>query len=199
MRRISSTAVRTAALAFLWVGLVYGAAPSCPSVEQMTPGQQLDYLRGDRASLPSECIEIAIERLGEARYAPAADILTSYLDFKVAGKNPPGQNYVIRVQWPLGDEYPAALALFRIKLPAADSLVHAIGDASSLDIVRVNAAEVLLAMNSADMSRAVAALVVASKGASDAATAGRLWEAAISLSRKCPGPELRSRCESALN
>lgn len=201
MLRISSTAVPklALALAFLWAGLVYGSEPSCPTVETMKPEQQLNYLRGDHASLPRECIEVAIKRLGEARYAPAADVLTTYLDFKVPGTNPPGQNYFVSVQWPLGDQCPAALALFRITLPAADSLVRVIGDASSSDIVRANAAEVLLSINGADMSKAVAALIVASRGAPDAATAAQLREAAITLSRKCPGPELRSRCEAALN
>jgi hypothetical protein len=80
----SSTAVETAALAlaFLWVGPLCGSEPSCPTVETMKPEQQLNYLRGERASLPRECIEVAIKRLGEARYAPAADVLAAYLDFK---------------------------------------------------------------------------------------------------------------------
>jgi hypothetical protein len=200
-RRMSSIAIQITALALacLCVGSSRGSKPVCPAVESMKPEQQLNYLRGDHNSLPPECVEVAIRKLGDASYAPATDVLTSYLDFKVPGTNPPGQDIVLGVQWPTGDKYPAALALFFIRLPAADSLVRAIGDASSSDIVRANAAEVLLFIHRPDMSRAVAALAAASKGASDAATADRLRQAATSLSMKCTGPELRSRCKAALN
>jgi hypothetical protein len=187
------------ALACLCVGPVRGSEPVCPAVESMKPEQQLNYPRGDRNVLPRECVEVAIRKLGEASYAPATDVLTSYLDFKVPGTNPPDAAVVFNVQWPTGDKYPAALALFFIRLPASDSLVRAIGDASSSDTVRANAAEVLLFIHRPDMSKAVAALAAASKAASDAATADRLRQAATSLSRKCPGPELRSRCQAALN
>ena len=99
---------------------------------------------------------------------------------------------------PWMEEYPAAHALLFIGLPASDSLVRVIAAASSSDLLRSNAEEVLLMVHRADPAGAVMALRQKSRSGLDAATSARLFESAIRLSRKCPG-DYRSSCEAALN
>jgi hypothetical protein len=150
--------------------------------------------------LTSDCIQFAISELERSAYAPGAAVLTSYLDFRVASANfIRGEHQVVINHLPWLDEYPAAHALFAIGRAATDSLVGAIASDNASDITRTNAGEVLLAINSENMAEAVATLTRASKAAPNAVVAGRLRDAATRLAQKCPGFELRSACELALN
>jgi len=56
--------------------------PSCPSLENASAAKQLSYLETGRSLQSTSCTEFAIRRLGEERYAPAADVLLSLLDFE---------------------------------------------------------------------------------------------------------------------
>ena len=137
---------------------------------------------------------------GDASYVPAAQVLASFLDFRVSSAKTARQSplqYRNRMPW-LGKEYPAATALFEIGLAASGSLVAAIGDSASLEIVRDHAAEVLLVLHRDHPANAVMVPITAGKVAPDAETANRLRESAAILARKC-GPQSRSACEAALN
>lgn len=182
--------------AFLRATTVYAADGPCQRLEGSTPGQQVRYLQGDRSGLQSECIVLAIGLLRQEAYIPAADVLTTYLDFRVVKQKPRNLDFD-RLPWM--EEYPAAHALFAIGPPATDSLVRAIANAAdSSDILRTNAEEVLLAIHSGNPSRAVGALRRSGKSTIDAVAAARLFESAMRLSRKC-ADQFRSSCEAALN
>ena len=181
--------------------MVDAAGPQCQELDDSTPKQQVGYLQRERSGLRLECVVLAISKLKEEAYIPAAGILTSYLDFKVAGtrSNQPRPGYNVdmgRACWM--EEYPAAHALTAIGLPASESLVRAIGSASASDLLRSNAEEVLFVVHGADPAGAVMALRQRSRSGLDAATSARLFESAIRLSRKCI-PEIRHTCEAALN
>jgi hypothetical protein len=186
------------AVALLTAGTAHAAA-SCQGLDDSTPKQQVGYLQRERSGLPPECIVLAISMLKAEAYIPAAGILTSYLDFKVARTHQPrpGYNVDISRAWWM-EEYPAAHALLAIGLPASDSLVRSIGNASSSDLLRSNAEEVLLGVYRGDNAGAVMALRQASRSGLDAATSARLSESAIRVSRQCM-PEIRHTCEAALN
>ena len=111
---------------------------------------------------------------------------------------------LIKPQWALGDEFPAANALlgFRGIVPglrptAVNHLVNAIGNPSVPELVRANAAEVLFFLND-DPSRSVGALTQASKAAGPEG-AELLRDAARKLAARCRSAEMRAACEAALN
>jgi hypothetical protein len=171
-------------------------APLCQELEHSGLPQMIEHLKGARSAPRGECIAFAIKTLGEKAFIPAADILTSYLDFKLSTPPSLGPPSMTRIPWM--EEYPAAEALAEIGLPATGSLVRAIGNVKSSDLLQANAEEVLLAIYKGNDPAAVALLRQASKTAPDANTAARLFESAIRLSRKC-FPDWRSACEVALN
>jgi hypothetical protein len=144
-----------------------------------------------------DCIDAAIRQLGNERYVPAIDVLASYLDFKSPTYTLPADAPVYNPRW--GYLYPATLALFEIGPPAIESLVRVIASPSSSDTAGTNAAETLMTINRIDMSKAVTALTTAAKATTDAVAAARLRDAARKLASTCPGPELRTKCEAALN
>ena len=104
--------------------------------------QQLKYLSEDRKSLSSDCIEVAIRRLGVERYAPAVDTLITYLNFEnqsLAHLHQMGlfNNPMIEH----GFAYPARAALAETGVLAIDKLITAaIASESSSRIVSENAA-----------------------------------------------------------
>jgi hypothetical protein len=197
--RISASAVRLLA-ACLIAGSMCAADPSCVELRQLPMDRQVSYLEQSRQDLTGDCIQFAISELERSAYAPGAAILTSYLDFRVASANViRGEHQVVINHLPWLDEYPAAHALFAIGRAATDSLVGAIASDNASDIIRTNAGEVLLAINRENMAEAVATLTRASKVAPNAVAASRLRDAATRLAQKCPGFELRSACELALN
>jgi len=188
-------AITMAALAI--VNCARAQSSLCPEQQGMKPEQLLKSLEGDRATLKSRCIVNAINQLGEKRYAPAADTLTTYLDFRMPGTENKGHEiFIVRIP-ALGDKYPAATALFEIGKAASPSLVRAIADSSTPELLRDNAVEVLFDVYRENLADAVSVLNRASRSASDAASSMRLWDAARKEAGKCPS-ELRPRCEEAL-
>jgi hypothetical protein len=188
-----------ARLAKAAVGLLLGscvcfAAPSCPKLDAAESSGLVDYLQNDRSQLEPSCIEFAIARLKDRAYVPAANVLTSYLDFKVPR---PSSGIVVVHELRFKQEYPAAEALVGIGLPAVGSLVRAVGNIESSDVLRENAEDVILFIYNRNPA-AIALVRQASKAAPDANTAARLFESAIRLARKC-SPDWRSACEAALN
>jgi hypothetical protein len=156
----------------------------------------MKYLSRNRARLAPECVEVAIRRLGQERYVPAAGLLASWLDFKstiyfVAG------DVVFNTQW--GYRYPAALALYEIGLPAEAALVRVFAAPSLSDTVETNAGDTLMLIHRDDMSKGVAALTAAAKATPDAVISARLRDAARRLASTCRDAALRSRWEAALN
>jgi hypothetical protein len=101
--------------------------PACAQLEGSSASQQLKYLNEDRKSLSSDCIEVAIRRLGVERYAPAIDTLVTYLDFEnqsLAHLHQMGlfNNPMIEH----GFDYPARAALAEIGIAAIDKLIAVI-------------------------------------------------------------------------
>jgi hypothetical protein len=95
------------------------------------------------------------------------------------------------------EEFPAAHALYAIGLPAAGSLMRAVGSIESSELLVNNAETVLRTIYREDQAEPVLALRQSSKSAPNAATAARLFESAIRLSHRCL-PDRRSACEAAL-
>ena len=158
------------AVALLAAGMADAA--TCQELEQSTAPQQIHYLKQSRSGLRTECVQYAIARLGQPAYLPAADVLVSYLDFRAAKPHP--ILYVVdHIEWM--EEFPAAHALFAIGLPAT----------------------VLRTIYREDQAEPVLALRQSCKSAANTATAARLFESAIRLSRRCL-PDVRSACEAAL-
>ena len=197
--RISARAVRLLATCLI-AGSIWAADPSCVELKQLPVDRQISYLERSRQALTSDCIQFAISELERSAYAPGAAVLTSYLDFRVASANVIRREHQVVINHlPWLDDYPAAHALYAIGQPATDSLVRAIANDDASDVIRTNAGEVLFAIYRENTAGAVAILTRASKAASNAVVASRLREAATRLARECPGAEMRSACEAALN
>jgi hypothetical protein len=182
-------------LASVLASVACAGAPACEELEHSSLPQLVEHLKGARStSAPRvDCIVFAINTLAENPFVPAADILSSYLDFKVPK---PPQAFVVVHQLSFMEEYPAALALAEIGLPAAGSLVRALANTESSNVLRENAEDVLLTIFKGDPA-AVGLVRQASKTAPDAATAGLLFESASRMARKC-FPDWRAACEVAL-
>ena len=52
---------------------------ACSKMLKETPQNSLAYLKGDRSTLDSDCIEHALRNLGDDRYLPGTPILIQYL------------------------------------------------------------------------------------------------------------------------
>ena len=192
----SSLGVRLAKAAIgLWLGSgICFAAPSCPKLASANSAALVDYLQNDRSALEPPCIEFAIARLGERAYVPAADVLTSYLDFKIPIPNP--SHYSHGIQWM--PEYPAARALSSIGLSATASLIKAIGSGASSPLLRSNATDVFEVIDRANnATETVAILYRASQSAADGGARGWLFDAALRVANHCH-PDLRAACLNEL-
>src|SRR5690242_9727827 len=137
------------------VTLVYAGSgtPPCHELREAKTQRLLAYLEASRGDLNPACVVHAIKQLGTQRYAPAAYVLATYLDFRMPGTEDGKQKpHMERIPW-LGEKYPAADALFEIGKPASSSLVRVIGE-TSISLLRDNALEVLLAIHSENMADA---------------------------------------------
>lgn len=183
--------------------------PPCVALEHSSGEPLLEYLSGDRAVLSSDCVEVALRRLGVNGSVPASsvpvaiDILVRFLDFRSEGAASVGV-LLPPPEWTRFYLYPARTALVGIGPRAVDRLISAIADATASDIVVENATYAIDSIyNVADgpsgSLRAVVALSGAASATSNASSASRLRAEARKLAGKCAGSELQSRCEAALN
>jgi hypothetical protein len=135
--------------------------------------------------------------LGASRHVAAAPVLASYLDFERPGfQRREGAVAVVRIPW-VGDQFPAAEALFLLGKPASESLVGVIADDASSDLLRANALVVLTAVYREDIASAVERLRDAASSGADPAAAGRLRDFAARVANTC-SVETRPRCLEAL-
>jgi hypothetical protein len=171
--------------------------PHCALLASAEPERLFQYLRGDRSKLQPSCIEFALSRLGPARYRPSLELLISYLDFRSPEASQLTDGIVLNVQWPLAEEFPAALAVFDFGVEASEALVRAIKDPALPELVRINAAEVLFMANP-DRSRAIVALAEAAEIEGQVDSGQRLHDLAKQLAGRCRWPENRVACEEAL-
>ncbi len=183
-----------AGVVFFSVVIGCAGALCCKPLEQSSPADLVNFLERERAGLQAECINFAINSLGDRYYGPATDVLISYLDFKDERQE---ELPVSHLLWK--PEYPAAQALVNIGVPATGNLIRALGDTGSSDLLRTNAEEVLLMIYRYNPPRAITLLRASSRSAPNAVTAARLFESAIEVSRMCGLDEIRAACDAALN
>jgi hypothetical protein len=69
-------------VALLPAVISYGADHPCKELERSAASQKIEYLRGSRSTLKSECVEFAIGALSREHSPAAANALVSYLDFR---------------------------------------------------------------------------------------------------------------------
>lgn len=168
-----------------------GTTIACSKMIKATPQDSLAYLKGDRSALDSDCIEIALQNLGDVRYLPAIPTLIQYLDFKKKG---PGRD-AARV---LGDAYPAATALEQIGKLAIPDVKAAVENESLNRLQRRNAAALYADGLSQDWPANIRFLVQASKKSKDAQVALDLIDMAKELADGCPTSD-QDQCQMALN
>ena len=196
--RYFNSAFQTVSLCLAITSCFGATTPSCTQLLRTKAEQKLAYLRADRSALSTECVTYAIQQIGAAHYAPAADVLATYLDFEIPEKDKLSAVVRVTIVSPsLGDRYPAYDALFEIGKSVSPALIRVIADAGSSDLLRKNAVETLFAVHRENLAEGARTLSRASRTASDNGTAVRLLHAAEEFAAKCPN-RLRSDCEAAL-
>lgn len=164
---------------------------ACSKMLNATPQDSLAYLKGDRSTLDSDCIEVTLRNLGNARYLPAIPILIQYLDFRKNGLGGDGAK-------PLGDAYPAATALDQIGQLTIPDVKAAVENESLNRLQRRNAAALYADSLSQDWPVNIKFLVQASKKSKDAQVALDLIDMAKELADGCPSSN-QKQCYDALN
>jgi hypothetical protein len=171
-----------------------GGVGDCPDLTGKDAAAHLEYLRGDRSKLTAQCVVGAIRYLGGKRYAEASTVLIQYLDYA----NPvylhqPG----LRGSIPY--VYPAVDSLVSHGKPVVPELISAIGDASTTEVARRNAAEAIAFIYGASRPDAITALVSAAQAQAptDPMASGRLMDQARWLADRCT-LTMRNDCENAL-
>jgi hypothetical protein len=200
MRKIRSTVTLLGALSLLGgISPIFGA-PACGDLENKKPESLLEYLQGERSRLNRDCVLYAIEQLGNGHYAPAIKTLMGYLDYR----KPDPPNFgsptapLIRghSEWS-GSIYPAGTALAQIGKPAIPQLAEVIAEASTSDLVRNNAGDVVFAIYREDPAEGIAAMVSAAHTKSDPMDSLRLMDQARRQAGRC-SPQRRNDCENAV-
>ena len=140
---------------------------ACSKMLKETPQNSLAYLKGDRSTLDSDCIEHALRNLGDDRYLPGTPILIQYLDFRKKSLDGDGAK-------PLGDAYPAASALARIGELVIPDVKAAVENESLNRLQRRNAAALYAATLSQNRPDSIKFLIQASKKSKDRSSCSRL-------------------------
>lgn len=187
-------------IASTWLALAASQAmadSSCSQLDGAKPERLVEYLQADRLALAPDCVLEAILQLGLRRHAAAAPVLARYLDFQRPGfQKKEKAIFVVRIPW-VGDQFPAADALYLLGKSATQSLIGAIAEDASSDLLRANALAVLTAISREDIAGLVAQLKDASSSRPDPVAAGRLWDFAAKVANTCSA-ESRPRCVEAL-
>ena len=157
-----------------------------------SPSVAVNFLKQDRVALNLGCVLDAIHLLDTAKFLPAIPTLIDYLDFKFPDSMPrrhsPG---------PTAGVYPAADALvhFSDRLPRT-VLKDLIADNNELNgVKRINAAEVLLSLNSQDVSN-IQFLVTVSQSSPDQQLGGQFLALAKEAAERCSAAN-RDACRKA--
>jgi hypothetical protein len=178
---------------------VFGA-PACADLENKKPELRLEYLQGQKSLLDRNCVLYAIEQLGNDHYAPAIKTLAGYLDYR----KPDPPNFgsptqpLIRghSEWS-GSIYPAGTALAQIGKPAIPQLVEVIAAASTSDLVRNTAGDVVFAIYRENPADGIAVLVEAAHKRSDPMDSLRVMDQARRQAGRCT-QQGRNDCENAV-
>ena len=157
-----------------------------------SPSVAVNFLKQDRASLNEVCVVDAIQLLDNALYLPAIPTLINYLDYKLP-------YYYLRrhANDPTEGLYPATGALMHLgdRLPRS-VLKDLIADNNELNgIKRINAAEVLLSLNSQDVSN-IQFLVTVSQSCPDQQLGGQFLALAKEAAERCSAAN-RDACRKA--
>jgi len=166
-----------------------GADVGCPDLEGKDAAAHLEYLRGDRPKLSSNCIVASIRYLGSKHYAQASAAVIQYLDY-------PDPAAVAR-RGSILETYPAIDALYSMRKAVVPELTAAIADAGTPDLARENAAFVILFLFGGSQPEAVATLVHAANSQTDPTAARRLMDKARWVAAKCIAAN-RNECENVL-
>lgn len=164
---------------------------ACDALQNATPQQYLAYLDHDRSTLKSDCIETALNQLGQLRYLPAIPILIQYLDFKTSSPLRSGGKA-------LGGAYPGATALDRIGALCIPDVKAAVSNESLNTTQRRNAAALYAGSLSQDLPGNIAFLMHASKEVKDQQLALDLVDMATRIAKACPA-DTQQRCYDLLN
>jgi hypothetical protein len=183
-----------AALSFFGAAADSFAAHACSSLENSTQELRLEYLKGERERLNSDCVLYAMEELGYYKYTPAINVLIRYLDYRDPAKMPGFRQ--THIEWS-GSIYPVGDALFQIGKPAIPELIEVIADAATSDLGQNNAADVVSAIYREDLAEGVAVLVRAARAQTDPLASLRLIDQARRQAAHC-GNERRNDCENAI-
>jgi hypothetical protein len=165
------------------------AADGCPDLESKDAATHLEYLRGDRAKLSSQCIVAAIRYVGYNHYTQASSALIHYLDY--------ADPIAVARRGIILEVYPAIDALYSLRRPVVPELTAAIAEAETPELVREHAAIVILFLFGANQPEAIAILVSAARAQTDPVAAIRLMDKARWLAARCIEAN-RNECENAV-
>jgi hypothetical protein len=200
MRRLRSTVTLLGALWLLGVVSPLFGAPACGDLENKQPESLMEYLQGERSRLNRDCVLYAIEQLGNAHYAPAIRTLVGYLGYRKSDPpnfgSPAAPLIPGHPEWS-GSIYPAGSALFQIGKAAVPQLIEVIADASTSDLVRNNAGDVVFGIYREDPAQGIAALVSAAHAKTDPMDSLRLMDQARRQADRC-SQQRRNDCENAV-
>ncbi|HLJ17082.1 MAG TPA: FAD-dependent oxidoreductase [Bryobacteraceae bacterium] len=167
---------------------------TCAALASATLPQFTQFLQGDRSSLNNTCIIQSIRAIGNAKYAPAVNVLVKYLDVP----RPLTEGIFIRLRIvPFNDLYPAMTALLEIGEPSVPALANVLSDNSVTDLVRENAARVIFFIRANTPDTAIALVLEASRKLALANAQDALVRLAREMATRCM-PEMRAKCIAAL-
>ncbi len=164
----------------------------CPDLKGKSTADHLEYLRGDRSKLATKCILAAMDYVGAKRYAQASAVLIQYLDYQ-----DPGSQGQVGKRASILYAYPAVEALYSLGKPVVPELIAVISGASTIELVRHNAAEAVALIYGTSRPDAIAVLVSAGHAQTDPIASNHLMDQARWLAARCI-PAWRNECENAV-
>lgn len=170
----------------------------CEKLKDSTPEDLRMFLQ---AAAPSRddpnCLTFALRMLGNKRYAPAAGVISWFLDFRRPKTDEEKSGLYIRTQG-LEELYPAAYALDMIGENALPVALSVIKSSSGSQLARENAVFVWMEVQRDSSPRAVAALLQEAAHAPDPVSRQNLKWAASRALVWCNPPD-EAQCKAALS
>jgi hypothetical protein len=186
---------------YLALALIASAAVAggqCKKLQESTPEDLRIFLLAAAPSVDDpNCIVFAVRALGNQRYVPAAEVLSSLLDFRRPKTDEEKHGLYIRPQG-IAQLYPAAYALEMIGEKTLPVVLRVIKSSSTSPVARENAVFVWMAIQRDSAPGAVSALMQEAARTPDSVSRQNLEWAASRALIWCNPPD-EAQCKAALS
>lgn len=181
----------------LFVSTAVADDDHCEKRRDSAPEDLRMFLQAAASRRDPNCLTYALRMLGDKRYAPAAEVISSFLDFRRPKTNEEKSGLYIRTQG-LEELFPAAYALDMIGENALPVILTVIKSSSSSQLARENAVFVWMEIQRDSSPKAVAALLQEAARAPDTVSRLNLQWAASRALIWCNPPD-EAQCKAALS